>query len=275
MLYFAIIFAYLSPKKGSHSRMNPLVRHTHYGFIQQTEYIMPLQRQQQPMYVVDQYYRPIFQPQIQQHPIKLPSSVNDTDANNEQVQSDRKLALKRYNHNKDFLKYANIGDIVQYHSDQDHLQYERDLSFSIYVGNQNFIMYKASTIVTETFQNLAKEVFLSINKDFERNFYQLPDMLTINRALYALKHRHTIASQFSTDKNFVMWCKFDINKSDIDFSTNNNRLTSVEIKYMTIHKFLNSIDTSKLCETCDESTPSLASGNATVTVSLSGSPPVS
>jgi hypothetical protein len=232
--------------------MNNLVPYVNFGYVQQAEYIIPLQ---QPVFI-GQYRHFVQQQPVQQAQLLLkpPNPISYAEKSDETTQADHQLALKRYAHNQDFLKYVSIGDIVQYHTDEEYLQYERDVCWSLYVGNQNLVMLKCSTIVIESVFNLTKQVFLSINKDFERTFYQLPIRLTLNRAFNALKHRQTMSNQFSTDKNFVMWCKFDINKSDIDFSTNNNRLTSAEIKYMTIQKFLSSVDAGVSCDTCDEST---------------------
>ncbi len=52
--------------------------------------------------------------------------------------------------------------------------------------------------------------------------------------------------KFSSDKNFTMWCRFDINKSDVDFATDQGKYSSKFAKEFLLEKFFTSLEAKAL-----------------------------
>jgi hypothetical protein len=180
------------------------------------------------------------------------SSTNDSSNNTSSTENntiakpsnDQKNSFnKRYKHNRELLYYLTSGDIIEY-SKHHEVWNENDRLWAIYAGNGYVIRFDKQTgmIVSEAYWNLANYFYMTRSVDTDRNYYCLHVQLVVNRAHYALQNNYVMKNLFSSDKNFVMWCRYDINKSDVEFSTNMNKCPTEANKFIMITRFLECVE---------------------------------
>ena len=165
---------------------------------------------------------------------------NNSNNNNNNKKNDTDKRLKQ---NRDVLCYLIAGDIIEY-SKNNETWSENDRFWAIYAGNGYVIRFDKFTcqILIEEYWKLAKYFYMSCNIDLDRNYFCLPSHSVLDRARYALKNNEALRNYFSSDKNFVMWCRYDINKSDVEFSTNMNQCPQEASKYIMISRFLDCVE---------------------------------
>lgn len=161
-----------------------------------------------------------------------------------------KKALKRIERNQTCLNMLIEGDIIEYVKDEPDMEEQNLIKWALYMGNSKIMRYnvKKRTIVYESYWKIAKSNYVYINKDLERRLIVLPIYETLKKARRAYENQRKYSKLFSSEKNFCMWCKFNINKSDIDFATNSKdgkQFCSANSKEFLINKFLNSIKLTK------------------------------
>jgi hypothetical protein len=188
------------------------------------------------------------------------SSTENSNNSSKNTLAEKNDSDKRLKHNRDVLYYLNAGDIIEYSKSND-VWNGNDRLWGIYTGNGYVIHFDKNTcqIVIDQYWNLAKHFYMSCNIDLDRNYFCLPSHSVIDRARYALKNNQAMRIYFSSDKNFVMWytfydlvyltnklyflrCRYDINKSDVEFSTNMNKCPQEASKYMMITRFLDCVE---------------------------------
>lgn len=178
--------------------------------------------------------------------------IHQTNAtNNGTLYNTRKnTALNRYMKNLQLFKYLNPGDIIEY-SRNEEIFSENELSWAIYIGNGLLVRFDKylRKIICEQFWTIGNQYFMNSDCDLDNNYYRLPVQEILNRAYYAYHNKHLMRGAFSSDKNFVMWCRYNINKSDIEFSTDNGN--TVNAKFSIINRFLQSIENGPITATGD------------------------
>lgn len=108
---------------------------------------------------------------------------------------------------------------------------------------------KEKEIKYEPYWRIASKNYIFINRDLDKRLHTLPIYEILNKARFAFANNRYYSKKFSSAKNFAMWCRFNINKSDIDFSTLSNRkenmsehMNAKAAKEFLIDKFLSSLD---------------------------------
>jgi hypothetical protein len=151
----------------------------------------------------------------------------------------KKKAYDRYVKNANPLPQLQSGDIIEY-SRFEEVTSEDDIHWAIYIGYGYIMRFDRymRRIVYESYWNIANRYYLTADPDLDHNYFSLPVAEILNRAYYAYQYAYYMNLQFSSDKNFVMWCRYNINKSDIEFSTESSSVTS---KQLIIKRFCESI----------------------------------
>ncbi len=149
--------------------------------------------------------------------------------------------------NQECLSVLIEGDILEYVVDErDFEDSDNKHKWAIYMGN-SMIMRRDNTkkqIVYESYWKVANENYIYINKDLDKKLKTLPIYETLYRARRAHKKKQ-MTKQFSSDKNFAMWCRFDVNKSDIEMATEYENYSVKGAKIFVISKFLERLNEAK------------------------------
>lgn len=148
--------------------------------------------------------------------------------------------------NRNCLSILIEGDLIEYVKQETDLE-EKDYlrQWAIYMGNSMIMRFDetAKRIQYESYWKIAKYNYIFINRDLDKRLQTLPIYEILNKARFAYTNNRYYAKKFSSDKNFAMWCRFDINKSDIDFSTQQYPQDSTGSKTdFLINKFLSTLD---------------------------------
>jgi hypothetical protein len=169
---------------------------------------------------------------------------DDSDAyylNNKNVLDEE--AIKRIQRNQNCLAILTEGDIIEYVAEESDLD-DRDNNrmWAVYMGNSMIVRYSAETrsIINEPYWRIATKYLIYINKDLDKRLFTLPVYEVVNRARRAHTNSEYYSRFFCSDRNFVTWCRFDINKSDIEFAIKIDSFT--EAKEYLMRKFLSSIE---------------------------------
>lgn len=139
------------------------------------------------------------------------------------------------------------GDIIEYVANEDDFDNHDNNSFwAIYMGNSMIMRLDQvkKQIVYESYWKIANENFIFINKELDKKLTTLPIYETLYRARNANTNKKMV-KKFSSGRNFAMWCRFDINRTDIDLATNSDQYNSTEAKFWLIYKFIDSLDLAK------------------------------
>lgn len=159
-------------------------------------------------------------------------------------------ALKRIERNQTCLSMLIEGDLIEYVRDESDLESQYNVKWALYMGNSKIMRFDAKkrAIVYESYWKIAKSHYIFINKDLERRLIALPIYETLKKARKAYENQRKYSRMFSSEKNFCMWCRFNINKSDIDFATDSKdgeKFSSDESKDFLLEKFFSSLDLAK------------------------------
>lgn len=139
------------------------------------------------------------------------------------------------------------GDIIEYVANEDDFDNPDNSSFwAIYMGNSMIMRLDQvkKQIVYESYWKIANENYIFINKELDKKLTTLPIYETLYRARNANTNKKMV-KKFSSGRNFAMWCRFDINRSDIDLATNSDQYNSTQAKFWLIDKFIESLDMAK------------------------------
>lgn len=155
-------------------------------------------------------------------------------------------ALKRIERNQTCLSILIEGDLIEYVKDESDMEDQDCVKWALYMGNSKIMRFDAKKrlVVYESYWKIAKSNYVFINKDLERRLIALPIYETLRKARRAYENQRKYSKMFSCEKNFCTWCRFNINKSDIDFATdamNGAKCCSPEAKEFLLDKFLNSL----------------------------------
>ncbi|CAF1078189.1 unnamed protein product [Brachionus calyciflorus] len=156
--------------------------------------------------------------------------------------------LRRIERNQSCLSILIEGDLIEYVKDESDMESQNSTAkWAIYMGNSKIMRFdvKMGVILYESYWKIAKNNYIFINRDLDKRLMTLPIYETLKKARKAYENQKKYIKLFSSDKNFCTWCRFNINKSDIDFSTdvkNGIKMTSTEAKEFLLNKFLNSLD---------------------------------
>jgi hypothetical protein len=169
-----------------------------------------------------------------------PAAMVQNVKNTKQVVSENRFKL--IERNKSCLGVLTESDIIEYVEQETDLD-DRDnpRNWALYMGNSMIIRFckDLGTIVYESYWRIATRYLIYINKDLDKRLYNLATNYVLNRARKAYSNRDFYSKLFSCDRNFVTWCKFDINKSDIEFAIMNVNFT--KSKEFILEKFMNSL----------------------------------
>lgn len=147
--------------------------------------------------------------------------------------------------NQSCLSILVEGDLIEYVKDENDIEGNDHLrNWAIYMGNSMIMRFDVGikSIIYESYWKLACKFFIFINREFDKRLCTLPIYEILKRARKAFENKSLFVKKFSSDKNFAMWCRFDLNKSDIDIGTEQNGHSSVEAKNFVLDRFLNSLD---------------------------------
>ena len=154
-----------------------------------------------------------------------------------------KETVRLLEHNQGCLSILIEGDIIEYVANEDDFEKDDKHCWAIYMGNSMIMRLDSvkKQIVYESYWKIANENYVYINKELDKKLKTLPIYETLYRARNANSNKKMF-KKFSSDRNFAMWCRFDINKSDIDTATNSEQYSSAEAKIWLIEKFIESLD---------------------------------
>lgn len=151
--------------------------------------------------------------------------------------------IKRIERNQNCLTVLSEGDLIEYVEKESDLD-DRDNNrmWAVFVGHSTIIRYCSNTksIVSEPYWRIAIKNLIYINKDMDKRLCALPAKEVVSRAHRACSNTETYSKFFSSDKNFVTWCRFDINKSDIEFCVKMDNYS--QSKEYLMRRFLTSIE---------------------------------
>lgn len=151
--------------------------------------------------------------------------------------------MKLLERNQGCLSMLIEGDIIEYVVNEDDFDNRDNKGFwAIYMGNSMIMRLDQvkKQIVYESYWKVANENYIYINKELDKRLTTLPIYETLYRARNANNNKK-MAKKFSSDRNFAMWCRFDINRSDIDLATNSAEYNSADAKFWLIGKFMESL----------------------------------
>ncbi len=151
-----------------------------------------------------------------------------------------KEMVERLHRNHECLSLLIEGDIIEYVvNERDFEDADKKQNWAIYMGN-SMIMRRDNArklIVYESYWKVANDHYIYINKELDKKLTTLPIYETLYRARRAHKARR-MAGKFSSDQNFAMWCRFDVNKSEIDVATNNENYSAKTAKIFLFERFI-------------------------------------
>ena len=172
------------------------------------------------------------------------SELTDSDSN----KFSKLLKSKRINRevakmiirNKNCLSLLIEGDLIEYVNDPNDVDGKELLrKWAIYMGNNMIMKFENEKIIYESYWRIGDKYFIFINREFDKRLCTLPIYEILKRARRAFDKRDVLSKKFSSDKNFAMWCRFDLNKTDIDMSTDQY---GKDAKEFLLERFLNSLD---------------------------------
>lgn len=141
---------------------------------------------------------------------------------------------------------------------------------------------KEKQIRYEPYWRIASKNYIFINRDLDKRLHTLPIYEILNKARFAYANNRYYSKKFSSAKNFAMWCRFNINKSDIDFSTLahhketkegntfNEHLSAKAAKEFLIEKFLGSLDQAEEKQNPNKDNSESATNNPNNTIITNG-----
>jgi hypothetical protein len=154
---------------------------------------------------------------------------------------------KRLERNQGCLSILLEGDLIEYLENENDLD-ERDVTryWAIYMGQSMIMRFdnKRKLVVYESYWKIANEYYIFINRDLDKKFIVLPIYEILKRARHAHANSGvtSMSKLFSSDRNFAMWCRFDINKSDIELATDNGKYSAKLAKEFLFKRFFESIE---------------------------------
>lgn len=159
-----------------------------------------------------------------------------------------KETLARLQRNNECLSVLIEGDIIEYVIDEQDFEDPDNKHhwWAIYMGN-SMIMRRDNQrklIIYESYWKIANEHYIYINKDLDKRLTTLPIYETLYRARNAQRNRK-MGKRFSSDQNFAMWCRFDVNRSEIDVATDSGSYSAREAKVFLIDRFIERLDEAK------------------------------
>lgn len=166
-----------------------------------------------------------------------------------------KDTIKLLERNQGALSMLIEGDIIEYVVNEDDYDTKDYKHFwAIYMGNSMIMRFdikenNKKQIVYESYWKVANENNIYINKDLDKRLTTLPIYETLYRARNAHTNNKKFNKKFSSDKNFALWCRFDINKSDIEFATDKGYYSSSLAKVFLIEKFMDRLGEAKELKT--------------------------
>jgi len=154
-------------------------------------------------------------------------------------------AAKMIIRNQKCLKLLIEGDLIEYVKDEDDIESKDFLKkWAVYMGNNMTMRYdfEKKNIIYESYWRIANKNFIFINREYDKRWLVLPIYEILKRARVAHENKMVLNKAFSSGKNFVLWCRFGINKSELDMSTELNEYSSKDAKDFLMNLFLNSLD---------------------------------
>ena len=152
--------------------------------------------------------------------------------------------INRLKRNQECLTILIEGDLIEYVEKETDMD-ERDKlqKWAVYMGNSMIMRFDniKKLIIYESYWKIANENYVYINRDLDKRLLTLPIYETLDRARDAHANNLTMSKNFFSDKYFAMWCRFDINKSDIEVATDNGNYSSTAAKEFLFEKFFQSI----------------------------------
>jgi len=157
----------------------------------------------------------------------------------------RREVAKMIIRNNQCLSLLVEGDVIEYVKDEDDIESKEHLKkWSLYMGNSMIMRFDVETksIIYESYWRIADKNFVFINREYDKRWRTLPIYEILKRARVAHENKKRFKKKFSSDKNFVLWCRFSINKSELDCSTEFNEYSFNDAKDFLLNRFLNSLD---------------------------------
>lgn len=173
---------------------------------------------------------------------------NKNNYNNKKINQESYKRLKR---NQGCLSNLIEGDLIEYVLNEDDLDLREALHYwAIYMGNSMIMRFdnKRKLVVYESYWKIANDYYIYINRDLDKKLLTLPIYEILKRARRAhakstsTNVNVTPKTTFSSDKNFATWCRFDINKSDIELATDKGKYSSKLAKDFLLKKFFLSLE---------------------------------
>ena len=157
--------------------------------------------------------------------------------------------LRRLRRNHECLTILIEGDLIEYVASECDME-EKDImrNWAVYMGNSMIMRFdnKKKAILYESYWRIASENYVFINRDLDKRLLTLPIYETLNRARKAHEKTLEMSKNFVCDKYFAMWCRFDINKSDLEKSTDNGSFSPKEAKEFLFEKFFSSFSEAEI-----------------------------
>lgn len=160
--------------------------------------------------------------------------------------------FKKLERNQRCLSALVEGDLIEFVESEADLEERENLrKWAVYMGNSMIMRFdiKLKTIVYESYWKIAQKNFVFINRDLDKRLMTLPIYETLDKARNAYSNKQKQSEVFSSDRNFALWCRFDVNRSDIDFATDfskgNDTYSAKDAKEFLLNKFLNSFEQKK------------------------------
>jgi hypothetical protein len=157
----------------------------------------------------------------------------------------RREVAKMIIRNQQCLSLLIEGDVIEYVKDENDIESKEHLKkWSLYMGNSMIMRFDVETksIIYESYWRIADKNFVFINREYDKRWRTLPIYEMLKRARVAHENKKRFKKKFSSDKNFVLWCRFSINKSELDVSTEFNEYSFSDAKDFLMNRFLNSLD---------------------------------
>ena len=155
----------------------------------------------------------------------------------------RHEAAKMILRNQQCLNLLIEGDIIEYVKKEDDIESKEYLkSWAIYMGNSMTMRFDAETksVIYESYWHIADKNFIFINREYDKRWLVFPIYEILKRARVAHEKKIILRKLFSSDKNFVFWCRFGINTSELDVSTEPNDHSYKDAKEFLMDRFFNS-----------------------------------
>ena len=152
---------------------------------------------------------------------------------------------KKLLRNQNCLSLLIEGDLIEYVEEESYIESKEFMrKWAIFMGNTMIMRYdaEAKAVVYESYWRIADKNYIFINREFDKRLCTLPIYEILKRARVAHSSKRSLAKLFSSDRNFAMWCRFDINKSDIELSTDKSGYSPSKAKEFLLQRFINSLD---------------------------------